>query len=89
MNKKAKRIAKPTNTAQTMVRAVWNLNSRYLLNRSGHAGGDRGLSLYTTDKHIKRGLGIHRSSRQGYRVQVGWGRAATSPDQNIPSNNAS
>ena len=86
MNKKAKRITKPTNTAQTMGEGVWNhLNSHYLLNRSGHAGGDRALSPYTTDKHISRGLGIHGSSRQGYRVQGGWG----SPDQNVPSNIAS
>ena len=32
---------------------------------------------------------IHGSSRQGYRVQGGQGRGATSPDQNVLSNNAS
>ena len=47
------------------MRAASNLNSHYLPNRSGHAGADRGLILYTTDKHVKRRLGIHGSSRQG------------------------
>ena len=63
------------NTTQTMVRGVRCLiNSHKLLNRSGHSGGNSNLNLYFTDRHIKQGLGIHDSSRQGYRVQGVWGQ---------------
>ena len=71
------------------MRATWNLKSHYPLDRSGYSGGDRGLIQYTTEKHIKRGLGIHGSTKQGYEVQGGKGRGATSPDQSVLSNNAS
>ena len=64
MNKKAKSITQPIHKKHTMFRAVrCVVNSHKLLTRSGHSGGNSDLNLYFTDRHIKRGLGIHDSSR--------------------------